>query len=46
MIEVRALRSTRSRVLTWVPVRGDDGRVRMEMRWHVGEPASRAAAAA
>ena len=22
--------------LSWVPVTGPDGRIRMEMRWHVG----------
>lgn len=46
MTEVRALRSPRDRVLTWVPVRRDDGRVRMEMRWHVGQPLRRAGTAA
>lgn len=44
MTEVRALRSARNRsVMTWVPVRGDDGRVRMEMRWHVGQAPGRTA---
>lgn len=23
-------------LMSWVPVTGTDGRVRMEMRWHVG----------
>lgn len=36
------LRSRRAHpVATWLPVRGDDGRVRMEMVWtmsHVGDP--------
>lgn len=26
----------RPALMTWVPVRGEDGRVRMEMRWQVG----------
>ncbi|WP_435199171.1 hypothetical protein [Janibacter sp. GS2] len=30
---------------TWVPVRGEDGRTRMEMRW-VAEPRRRARSAA
>ncbi|MGD8150205.1 hypothetical protein [Ornithinimicrobium sp. Y1694] len=27
------------RMMTWVPVKGPDGRTRMEMRWHVGQKA-------
>ena len=38
MTPVREIRTnTRPAVLTWVPVTGTDGVVRMEMRWHVGE---------
>ncbi|TQM96186.1 hypothetical protein FB476_1050 [Ornithinimicrobium humiphilum] len=37
---IREIRSTRRPApLTWVPVQGADGRVRMEMRWQVGSPA-------
>ena len=40
---IREIRSTRRpSVLTWVPVTGDDGRVRMEMRWQLGTPAGTA----
>ena len=48
MSEVRRIRSAGRRpVTTWVPVTGTDGRVRMEMRWHVGDrPARRVGAAA
>lgn len=47
MSEVRAIRRTkRTTVLAWVPVTGADGRVRMEMRWHVGERRQQAGAAA
>lgn len=24
-------------ILSWVPVPGPDGRIHMEMRWHVGQ---------
>ncbi len=40
---IREIRSTTRRpgVLTWVPVTGTDGRVRMEMRWQLEAPAGR-----
>jgi len=39
MVKVQRLRQPNSSapLVTWVPVTGADGRVRMEMRWHVGE---------
>jgi hypothetical protein len=42
MAQIRAVR-TREQAppLAWVPVTGPDGRVRMEMRWHVGSTAGR-----
>ncbi len=44
MAEVRTIRSAeRTAVMTWVPVTTADGRVRMEMRWHVGERPARQA---
>lgn len=27
--------------MSWVPVKDSNGRVRMEMRWHVGETAAK-----
>lgn len=46
MVKVQSIRTTNSPApaLTWVPVTGPDGHVRMEMRWHVeakhGAPAA------
>ncbi|MGB7425052.1 MAG: hypothetical protein WA903_09135 [Ornithinimicrobium sp.] len=38
MDRVRAMpQSKRPAVMTWVPVMDGRGRVRMEMRWHVGD---------
>ncbi|HLS44728.1 MAG TPA: hypothetical protein VK045_04790 [Ornithinicoccus sp.] len=38
MVTVRRISDTRKEapVLSWTPVEGPDGRIRMEMRWHVG----------
>lgn len=33
-------RTQQQPMMSWEPVRGADGRVRMEMRWHVGAPAA------
>lgn len=43
MIKVRSLRrqNTTSPALTWVPVTDANGRVRMEMRWHIDTPSQR-----
>lgn len=48
MIKVRSLRrpATKAPALTWVPVTDADGRVRMEMRWHVDAATRRADRAA
>lgn len=37
MVKVQRLsdRKTAAPMVTWVPVAGADGRLRMEMRWHV-----------
>lgn len=38
MTQIRTMPTKRgAAVLAWVPVTGADGRVRMQMRWHVGE---------
>lgn len=38
MDHVRAMPpSRRPAVMSWVPVTDSRGRIRMEMRWHVGE---------
>ncbi|MBA2696839.1 MAG: hypothetical protein H0U62_13605 [Actinobacteria bacterium] len=52
MGQVRTLRegatpqSGRPAVLSWIPVLGPDGRVRMEMLWQVGERRTDASQAA
>lgn len=38
MVKVQSIneKSRRGPILSWVPVTGSDGRIHMEMRWHVG----------
>ena len=47
MAKIRDIHSKkRPAPLTWTPVTGEDGRVRFEMRWHVGTPAKKRSSAA
>lgn len=47
MVKVHNIRkSAPAPALTWVPVAGPDGHVRMEMRWHVAAQPSAATAVA
>lgn len=38
MVKVQSINDTSRRgpILSWLPVAGPDGRIHMEMRWHVG----------
>ena len=45
MLKVHRIHDTKKQqapLVSWIPVKGADGRIHMEMRWHVGEtPVSR-----